>query len=300
MKIRIGSRGSNLALWQARWVSDQLCKLRIESEIVVIKTTGDVNLNRFSAISTKGIFIKEIEEALLRGEIDLSVHSLKDVPTVLQDKLTLAAIPEREDPADVLIASDGVTSIAALPKNARVGTSSPRRVCQLKALRPDLQPWEIRGNVDTRIRKVKNHEVDAVILAYAGVHRLGMDEHISAKLRPEEMLPAPGQAALAVEIGQENIALGKILSALDHEPTRSATAAERLLLEKLGGGCRLPLGALASWQENQLHLRAAIGKPDGRGILRGDVTGDSPSDAAERMADFLLSHGLAEWLLEVT
>ncbi len=274
-------------------------KLRIDSEIVVIKTTGDANLNRFSAISTKGMFIKEIEEALLRGEIDLAVHSLKDVPAVLPERLTLAAIPEREDPADVLIASDGVTSIAALPKNARVGTSSPRRICQLRALRPDIQPLEIRGNVETRIRKVESQEVDAVILAFAGVHRLGMDEHISAKLTPEEMLPAPGQGALAVEVHQDNLSLRHTLGALDHEPTRSTTETERLLLERLGGGCRLPLGALARWQDNRIHLQAAIGKPDGQGILRGEVTGDSPSDAADRMADFLQSRGLSEWLSEV-
>ncbi|HEV8129939.1 MAG TPA: hydroxymethylbilane synthase [Acidobacteriota bacterium] len=296
MKIRIGSRGSNLAMWQARWVSDQLCRLHIDCEIVIIRTTGDANLNRFSAIFTKGMFIKEIEEALLRGEIDLAVHSLKDVPTALPNKLILAAIPERDDPADVLIAADGVTSIATLAENARVGTSSPRRVCQLRALRPDIQVQDIRGNVETRINKVERGEVDAVVLALAGVRRLGLNARISAKLGPEEILPAPGQGALVVEMREENLDLKQTLRYMDHAPTRSATDAERLLLEKLGGGCRVPLGALALWQGNSLRLQAVIGRPDGSEILRGEVTGSSPGAVAEEMAEFFLARGVKEWL----
>lgn len=300
MTIKIGSRGSNLALWQARWVRDALRKLDITSEIVVIKTTGDAHLDRFSAIQTKGIFIKEIEEALLCREIDLAVHSLKDLPTMLHEKLVLAAIPEREDAADVLIAAGDATSIASLPRNARVGTSSPRRIAQLRAQRPDIQAVEIRGNVETRIRKVDHKEVDGVILAFAGIHRLGLDGRISAKLTPEEMLPAPGQAALALETHQGNQQLNAALRRLDHPPTRSATHAERLLLEKLGGGCRLPLGALARPQDDQLFLQAVVGRLDTLEILRGAAMGTSAEEVAEEMADFFKTEGALQWLSQFT
>lgn len=296
MKIRIGSRGSNLALWQAHWVSEAVAKLGAQSEIVIIKTTGDARMDRFSAIDTKGIFIKEIEEALLAREIDLAVHSLKDLPTILPAKLTLAAIPVREDPADVLIATASVSSLATLGAGARVGTSSPRRVSQLRALRPDLRPQEIRGNVETRIRKVDGGEVDAVILAYAGVHRLGLDNRINAKLGLDTMLPAPGQGALALEIHEENSELAKLLESLNHPPTRSAVEAERLLLEGLGGGCRLPLGAYASWRENRLALKAVIGNPDTSQILRVEAVGASPREVSENAAQSLLSQGVLEWL----
>ncbi|MBI2822779.1 MAG: hydroxymethylbilane synthase [Acidobacteria bacterium] len=296
MKIRIGSRGSNLALWQARWVCERLRGLGAEPDIVVIRTTGDARLDRFAAIATKGIFIKEIEEALLRREIDLAVHSLKDLPTILPQGLMLAAIPERQDPADVLIASGAAAGISDLAPAARVGTSSPRRICQLRARRPDLQAVEIRGNVETRVRKVDNGEVDAVVLAFAGIHRLGLDHRITARLELAEMLPAPGQGALAVETHAESGELNALLQQLDHPPTRSATGAERLLLERLGGGCRLPLGALARWKDGRLVLEAVIGKPDGSEILRGASSGTGAEDAAEQMAQFFKSRGAMEWL----
>lgn len=292
MKIKIGSRGSNLALWQARWVSDAIARLGIASEILVIKTTGDARLDRFAAIATRGMFIKEIEEALLRREIDLAVHSLKDLPTLLPAGLALAAIPEREDPADVLIAAEPATCVAALPAGARVGTSSPRRICQLRAQRPDIRPAEIRGNVETRIRKVEEGEVDAVVLAFAGVHRLGMDHRIAAKLELTEMLPAPGQGALALEIHEDNHELNELLRNLDHSPTRTATGAERRLLEKLGGGCRLPLGAYARWQNDHLVLQAVLGRPDGLQVARAEARARSAEKVAEEAVRFFESQGI--------
>ena len=284
MRARIGSRGSNLAVWQARWVADALARLKLPSEIVIIKTTGDRRLERFSTIDARGMFIKEIEEALLRREIDLAVHSLKDLPVALPAKLLLAAIPERENPADVLIAGQPAGSIAALAAGARVGTSSPRRIAQLRALRPDLQIVEIRGNVETRIKSMDDGRTDAVVLAFAGVHRLGMDHRIGAMLDFKEMLPAPGQGALALETHEENRELNALLRSLDHMPTRTATEAERLLLEKMGGGCRLPLGALAQWQGDTLHLQAVIAKPDSGELLRAEAAGDSAEEAAEKVS----------------
>ncbi|HEY2930566.1 MAG TPA: hydroxymethylbilane synthase [Acidobacteriota bacterium] len=281
-KIKVGSRGSNLALWQARSVIERLSRFDLECEIEVIKTTGDINRNRFLEIPGKGIFVKEIEEALLRRDIDLAVHSLKDLPTAQPAGLTVGAILERENPRDVLIARRA-HSIQDLPAGAKVGTSSLRRITQLRSIRSDIQCQELRGNVETRIRKVQDGHLEAVILAYAGVHRLGMERHISKQLEIDEMIPAPGQGALAVEVHEENTRLREILSQLDHPETRTATSAERLLLQNLGGGCRYPLGAFASWKDDRLVLKAMVARPDGSAPIWGEVSGSSAAEVADKM-----------------
>ena len=286
-RIKVGSRGSNLALWQARFVIEKLAHFDLECELEVIKTTGDVNRSRFLEIPGKGIFVKEIEEALLRRDIDLAVHSLKDLPTAQPSGLAITAVLEREDPRDVLIAR-AATSIQDLAAGARVGTSSLRRIVQLRSVRSDIRCEELRGNVETRIRKVQDGHLDAVILAYAGVRRLGLEKHISRRLEIDEMIPAPGQGALAVEAHQENAELIGILKQLDDAATRSATFAERLLLEKLGGGCRYPLGAFARWDQDRLTLKAVAARPDGSDPVRGEVSGASASEAADRMARLLV------------
>ena len=259
----IGSRGSQLALWQAHYIESRLQSLGVETRLVIIKTTGDkITDVPLAQVGGKGLFTKEIEEALLDGRIDLAVHSLKDLPTVLPAGLVIAAIPERELPFDALV---GVP-VAALKPGARVGTSSLRRAAQLKRARPDLVIENIRGNLDTRLRKLDEGLYDAIVLAAAGLRRLGWGHRIAELLAPEFMCPAVGQGALAIETLEACEAF-EICRQLDHESTRIAVTAERAVLAALGGGCQVPIGAHAEVFGDRLRLRALIAHPDGSDVV---------------------------------
>jgi hydroxymethylbilane synthase len=268
--LTIGSRGSQLALWQARWIQARIESFGIASQIEIIHTTGDkITDVALSKVGTKGLFTKEIEEALLSGAIDLAVHSLKDMPTELPAGLTLSAIPEREDPRDAMI---GVP-LAKLGKGARVGTSSLRRAAQLRAIRPDLQIENIRGNLDTRLRKLDEGQYDAIVLAAAGLRRLGWSERITEVLDPDVMCPAVGQGALAVETRQDGGEAQQVAARLDHSSTRIAVTAERGVLAALGGGCQVPIGAHATIHDDRIALRAIIVSPDGTEVIRQERRG---------------------------
>jgi hydroxymethylbilane synthase len=283
----IGSRGSALALWQANWVKDQLAGLGVASRLEIIKTTGDkITQAPLARIGGKGLFTKEIEEALLEGAIDLAVHSLKDLPTALPAGLTLAAVPERADPRDAVAGR----ALADLPAGARVGTSSLRRAAQLRRLRPDLVVESIRGNVDTRLRKLDEGQYDAILLASAGLHRLGWQSRIVEWLPPDVMCPAVGQGALAIETRDAGRGF-EVCRALNHAGTRACVDAERTLLASLGGGCQVPIGAHAALRGDQLHLRAIVIAPDAARLVEGERQG--PAGAAEETGRGLAAELLA-------
>ncbi|HYG10191.1 MAG TPA: hydroxymethylbilane synthase [Pyrinomonadaceae bacterium] len=302
----IGSRGSKLALWQSEWVKARLAELRPEAEIriEVIKTSGDVMLNvPLAVIGGKGVFTKELEEALLAGEIDLAVHSLKDLPTTLPDNLAITAITEREDARDALILREGVAaennSLQGLPPKAVVGTSSLRRQAQLKHLRPDVSIKDLRGNVDTRLRKLDEGGYDAIILASAGLRRLGFESRINAAINHAEMLPAVGQGALGIETRADDSRTTSLVSLLEHAPTRAACTAERALLFALGGGCQVPIAAHALVNGDTLRLDALVAALDGQRIIRDQLEDDAAhaARAGEMLAVRLRERG-AEELLE--
>jgi hydroxymethylbilane synthase len=298
-KLRIGSRGSQLALWQANHVAARLREQGHSVEIEIIKTTGDKILDvALAKVGTKGMFTKEIEEALLDRRVDLAVHSMKDVPTELGPEFDLAAIMQREDPRDAFI-SVKFSELDDLPPGARVGTSSLRRQCQLKALRPDLEMIPLRGNVDTRLRKLESGEYDAIILAAAGVHRLGLDRHVRSLIPADTMCPAVGQGALAIEIRRDDSALRSILAFLDHAATRDAITCERALLGSLGGGCQVPIGAFAEKHDGQLQLLAMVGRPDGSEVLRERGSGGDPEQLGRSTAQALLRRGADRILADV-
>jgi hydroxymethylbilane synthase len=268
--LTIGSRGSQLALWQARWIQARLESMGEQCRLEIIRTTGDkITDVALSKVGAKGLFTKEIEEALLAGTIDLAVHSLKDMPTELPAGLTLAAIPEREDPRDALVGH----KLAELAAGARVGTSSLRRAAQLRALRPDLEIENIRGNLDTRLRKLDEGRYDAIVLASAGLRRLGWDNRIAELLDPQVMCPAVGQGALAVETRADNGPAFQISKRLEHAQTRVAVTAERAVLASLGGGCQVPIGAHATVEGGRLQLRAIVVSPDGSQVIRRQSSG---------------------------
>jgi hydroxymethylbilane synthase len=287
----IGSRGSKLALWQAEQARARLQHLnpQIEIHIEIIKTTGDVKTDPLSLIGGKGVFTKELEEALLDGRIDIAVHSLKDLPTTLPEELSITAICEREDARDALVLRSGIAaqSILDLPEGAVVGTSSQRRLAQLKALRGDVVVNDLRGNVDTRIRKLDEGHYDAVILACAGLLRLGLENRISARVPTHEMLPAVGQGAIAIEVRSDNKLAVETTGKLDHRETRLACLAERSFLRALGGGCELPIAAHAILDRDQLVMDGLIAKPDGSEILRDSISG-SPNKGEELGATLAL------------
>ena len=242
MKLRIGSRGSQLALWQAEHIAGLLRDQGHEVEIEIIKTTGDrLQEITFAQVGSKGMFTKEIEEALAAGRVDLAVHSLKDLPTALPEPFALAATPPRVDPRDVFV-SVKYEDLAALPQDARVGTSSQRRRAQLKALRPDIEAIEFRGNVDTRLRKLAEEQVDAILLAAAGLDRLEKTEWLRERLEPREFCPAAGQGALGIETRKDDAATMAAVAFLDDAATRFAITVERAALAALGGGCQVPIG----------------------------------------------------------
>ena len=299
----IGSRGSKLALAQAHLIQEQLkqqvptADIRIE----VIKTTGDVKTEPLSVIGGKGVFTKELEDALLDERIDLAVHSLKDLPTIIPDGLAVPAICKREDPRDALVLPVNSRSMQALDElaaGAVIGTSSPRRLAQLKWLRPDLTFKELRGNVDTRLRKLDEGQYEALVLACAGLRRLQLDTRISIALTTEQMLPAVGQGALAVETRATDAEAAEIAGRLDHKFTRIACIAERALLRQLGGGCQLPIAAHAVVRDKRIRLDGLVAAADGTQVVRERASGglDEAEQLGSLLAEQLLANGARDLL----
>jgi hydroxymethylbilane synthase len=287
----IASRGSQLALWQARWVAAQLTEAGQPCRIEIIKTTGDkITDVPLSKVGGKGLFTKEIEEALLDGRADLAVHSLKDLPTELPEGLVLAAVPPREDPRDAIVGRP----LAELPQGAKVGTSSLRRAAQLRQLRPDLVVESVRGNLDTRLRKLDEGQYAAILLAAAGLKRLGWADRIAELLDPAAMCPAVGQGALAIETR----AGSDVAAPLDHAATHTAILAERALLCALGGGCQVPIGAHATVTSGRVSLLAIVAAPDGSQIIRASAEGPATDATAlgRSVAQELLARGAREIL----
>jgi hydroxymethylbilane synthase len=307
--LRVGTRGSALALWQAHYVADHLKRLDgIEAELILVRTSGDrlqsapaeqVNEQIGSEAGLKGLFIKELEEALLAGTIDLAVHSVKDVPTELPPGLRLAAITRRGDPRDCLISRQGST-LKTLPNGSRIGTSSLRRQAQLRHHRPDLDVVDLRGNVDTRLKKVESGELDSVVLAVAGVNRLGLAHKVTQVFDEDVMLPAVGQGALGIETRADDRPTFERVVALTDAETTACVTAERALLEALQGGCQVPLGALGSLRGGELHLEAAVFSAAGSEYVRCSENG--PAEQAReiglRLAAALIESG-AEKLLRL-
>lgn len=297
--LRLGTRASALATTQSGHVAEMLRALGHEVELVLVSTEGDVNRAPLAQMGGTGVFVSALRDALLDGSVDIAVHSLKDLPTTPQDGIALAAIPEREDVRDVLVARDGLT-LGELPAGSRVGTGSPRRAAQLAALGLGLEIVAIRGNVDTRIGKVRNGELDAVVLAHAGLNRLGRGAEATEALDPIQMLPAPGQGALAIECRSDDTSLVEMLGELDHAPTRAAVTCERQVLASLEAGCSAPLGALAEVVEgdegDELWIRAVALSEDGARTVRMSATG-SPEDAVgvgARLGSAMLAEGAAD------
>jgi hydroxymethylbilane synthase len=290
-RLRIGSRGSQLALWQANHISALLRERGHQVELEIIKTTGDkITEVALAKVGTKGMFTKEIEEALAEGRVDLAVHSLKDLPTELSPNFEIAAITRRENPCDVFC-SRNYSSIDELPRGARVGTSSLRRQAQLKALRPDIEIHSLRGNVDTRLRKLEAGEYDAIVLAAAGLNRLGKTELVKQVIPADLMCPAAGQGALGIEIRAGDSDTGRHLTFLDDAAARATTTCERALLNRLGGGCQVPIGAFAEMRDGKLHLEGIVAHPDGSKVLRESRDGDDPVRLGESVGDTLLQRG---------
>jgi hydroxymethylbilane synthase len=289
--IRIGSRGSQLALWQANHIAGALRALGHEVSIDVIRTTGDRMQNiAFASVGAKGMFTREIEEALQANTIDLAVHSLKDLPTDMGEPFTLAAIPRRADPRDVMV-SERYTNFDTLPAGAVVGTSSLRRQAQLRARRPDLEYVEFRGNVDTRLAKLAQGKADAIILAAAGLDRLQKTGVIRERFAPEVLCPAPGQGALAIECRAGDEQMHAALQPLEDPDTRHAITAERGCLAALGGGCLVPIGAYCHRTGDEWTLRAVVASPDGRHMICAERTHNHPERLGEQLAQQLLDQG---------
>lgn len=302
--IRIGTRGSRLALWQANWIKTSLAGKfpALSVEIAVIKTSGDKILDvPLAKIGGKGLFVKEIEEALLNGSIDLAVHSMKDMPSLIPDGLSIGAVPARETPADVLISKSG-SRFLELRTGARIGTSSLRRAAQLRRGRPDIEIVPLRGNLDTRLRKLESEPLDAIVLAAAGVKRLGLEDQITEYLDPDLMLPAVGQGALCVEIRKNDPEIEPLVMALDHGETRTAVMGERAFLNRLGGSCQVPIAGLGTLQNNQLVLQGLVSAIDGHTVIRDTERGAPalPEQTGVRLADRLLSMGAEEILDTLT
>lgn len=298
MKIRIGTRKSQLALWQANFVAGKLRERGIEVELVKITTQGDKILDvPLAKIGGKGLFVKEIEEAMLRGEIDIAVHSLKDVPTKLPEGLDIVAVPEREDPSDAFV-SVKYSSLENLPEGAVVGTSSLRRKSQLLRLRPDLDIRDLRGNVDTRLKKLEEGQFDAIILAYAGLKRLGLEGKARQKLTPDKIIPAVCQGFLGIEARVDDRAVLDAISFLNDEESFIRAAAERSFLATLEGGCQVPLGAYCEVEGGRLKITGYISDLEGREFYMDSLEmdlGDSPLNTAKetgrKLAESLLQAG---------
>ncbi len=296
-KIIVGSRDSRLALSQSNWVIEELKQVAAEHsfEIKLIKTKGDKILDTdLTKLGDKGVFVKEIEDALLCGEIDLAVHSMKDVPTVLPAGLEIGAVTGKEDPRDALVSLQAA-AFADLPDGALIGTSSLRRIAQLSRSYPRLTFRPVRGNLETRLRKLTEGEFDALVLAYAGLKRLGWLDLVTEIIPPEICLPAVGQGRLAVEIRDDDKAMKELLRHLDRPEERTAVSAERAFLRRLEGGCQIPAGALCEISDGKLRLQGLVASLDGSTILRDEATGplDMALDIGEKLAEKLLSYGAA-------
>jgi hydroxymethylbilane synthase len=295
MLIRIGSRGSALALWQAEHVKALLEANGHEVQIHVITTTGDRILDRpLESVGGKGLFLKEIEEAMLGRQVDLAVHSLKDVPTTLPDGLRLSAVLERADPRDALLT--GGKRLRELPAGATVGTTSLRRRAQILSLRPDLAVADLRGNVDTRIQRLREGRFDAIVLALAGLVRLGREAEATEVLEPREFVPAPGQGAIALESRARDEAVAAAAAALHHAPTARAVSAERAFLARLGGDCNVPLGAHAQVDGDRLRLWAFVARPDGTEVVRGEKEGKVSEELGRALAEHFVARGARAWI----
>jgi hydroxymethylbilane synthase len=310
MRLIIGSRGSQLALWQAYWVRDQLAAVGYEIDVRIIKTTGDKlpavvpseqlpasMVQTIAAAGTKGLFIKEIEEALLAREINVAVHSLKDLPTAQPAGLVLGAVPPREDARDVFITRNG-HPLANLPVGARVATGSLRRQTQLRALRADLTYVAMRGNLDTRLRKLERGDCEALVLAAAGLHRLGLADRITTYFSPEQVCPAVGQGALGIEIRADDWRGREAVARLDHLATHQAVRAERAMLRRLGGGCQVPIAAHAVVEDGHLRMQGLVASLDGTKVIRAHTKGPAsdPEAQGSAVAEDLLRQGAGEIL----
>ncbi len=312
-KIIIGTRGSKLALWQAEWIKSQLNELypELKIELNKIKTTGDKILDvPLAKVGGKGLFVKEIEEAILKGEADIAVHSMKDVPTDFPEGLHLSVITKREDPRDAFIprisnSKFEIPRFNELPLGATVGTSSLRRSCQLLSIRPDLKIVQLRGNLDTRIRKLDEKQFDAIILAVAGVKRLGWSERIADILSTEMCLPAIGQGAVGIECKIDDEFINNLIAPLNHSETSTCIRAERAFLKRLEGGCQVPIAAYARIEQRSeekiLIIDGLVGSISGDRIIRGQINGkiEDAENLGVRLAEDLLSKGAKEILDEI-
>ena len=301
--IILGSRGSKLALWQANYVASQLTRVvpDLDVEVKVIKTKGDKILDvALSRIGDKGLFTKEIEKELLDGSIDMAIHSMKDLPSQMAPGLCIGAVLKRENPGDVLISRQGY-KFSDLPEGAIIGTSSLRRISQIRALRPDIVLVDIRGNIETRIRKMYEQELDGIVLAYAGVKRLGLEEKISDILPHNIMLPAVGQGAIAIEVRQGDTSNLELARSINHEPTNWATRTERSFLRVLEGGCQVPIGCYAEVSGENITVEGLVASLDGRRVFRGSIQGKcQEADLIGRqLARDLLQKGAASVLAEI-
>ncbi len=302
--LRIGTRASALALWQANWVKSELEKKYPELDVTLtkIKTQGDKILDvPLAMVGGKGLFVKEIQEAMLRGEIDIAVHSMKDVPTFFPEGTGLRCITEREDPRDIVVLKEGVKSFMDIRQGGRIGTSSLRRKAQLLHLRPDLQMVDIRGNVQTRIGKLESDDLDAVVLAAAGMHRLGFGEQIGEYFEPKTCLPAIGQGALGLESRIDDDQTNTLIDFFNHPPTADAVKAERAVLKTLEGGCQVPIAAFGTVTGDQLELTALVSDVAGKQMIKKTVTChvDQAEETGVALAKQLLEEGAGPILNEV-
>jgi len=302
--LRIGTRASALALWQANWVKDELEKRYpdLDVSLTKIKTQGDKILDvPLAMVGGKGLFVKEIQEAMLRNEVDIAVHSMKDVPTFFPDGTGLRCITEREDPRDIAILRPGYTSFSAIRQNGRIGTSSLRRKAQLLNLRPDLEMVDIRGNVQTRIKKLEDDNLDAVILAAAGMHRLGFTDQIGEYFDPKVCLPAIGQGALGLESRLDDTVTNDLIDFFNHPPTSYAVTAERAVLSTLEGGCQVPIAAFGTVSGDQLELTGLVSDVLGQKMLKETMSChvDQAVETGVALAKKLLEQGAGEILNEV-
>lgn len=299
-RIKIGTRGSTLALRQTAWVRERIAQRHpdLHIEVIRIKTAGDrITDVPLAQVGGKGLFVKEIEEALLRGEINLAVHSMKDVPSELPSGLHLGAVTEREDPRDALISREA-RGLRELPSAARIGTSSLRRGAQLLGINPDWEIVPLRGNLDTRIKKLKTENLDAVIVAAAGVRRMGLNDTVTEYLPPEVMLPAVGQGALGIECLQEG-EINTLIALLNHPESATAVAGERAFLRRLGGGCQVPIAAYGQVRGGGIVMRGLVARLDGSHLFRAEAQGTDPEGVGTQLAEDLLTQGAEEVLQEI-
>lgn len=301
-ELVIGTRGSKLALWQSEYIKGMLEELTgLPVRLMVIKTTGDKILDvPLAKVGGKGLFTKELEVELLAGTVDLCVHSMKDVPTELPEGCIIAAMPERVDPRDVIVSGAGY-NLTTLPQGARIGTSSLRRVAQVRALRPDLEIVDVRGNLDTRMRKAEEGEVDAVILAAAGITRMGWADRIASYIPTTQMVSAVGQGAIGIEIREDDEQMLHVMERIGHPETMECVTAERVVMRMLEGGCQVPIGAYARYEDDTLTMDAIVGSVDGTHIVRQQLCGDAgePRALGEAMVARLLQLGAGEILAAI-